>query len=105
MFEYLYEQDIKAMEMIMLPKLLFSSPQFIMLSAQAKVLYAILLDSCEEGAGTDRPSTTMPIYEICEDMCCSSAEAAEMLRELADFGLICCEGSVVYVNDFKRTEV
>lgn len=38
-------------------------------------------------------------------MCCSSVEAAEMLQELTDFGLICIEGSRVYVNDFKRTEV
>lgn len=105
MFEYLYEQDIKAMEMIMIPKLLFSSPQFIPLSAQAKVLYALLLDNCEDCGNTDRPYTKMPMYEICEDMCCSSVEAAEMLQELTDFGLICIEGSRVYVNDFKRTEV
>lgn len=104
MFDYLYEQDIRAMQVITVPKMLFSAPQFILLSAQAKVLYAVLLESCDD-RNSERPCTSIPIYEICDDMCCSASEAVKMLKELSDFGLICVDNEKIFINDFKRTEV
>jgi hypothetical protein len=105
MFDYLYADDVKSMQMITIPKLLFSSPEYILLSAKSKVLYALLLESRDECTDTVRPYADYKIHEICDDLCCSSSEAAAMLSELHAFGLIQCEGGRVYVNDFEKAGV
>ena len=105
MFDYLYKEDVESMQMITIPKKLFSNPEYIMLSVNAKVLYGLLLESCDECMDIMRPYADYTVQEICDSLCCSSAEAAAMLSELHAFGLIECESGRFYVNDFEKAGV
>ena len=72
MFDYMYEDDVQVMQMIYIPKRLFSSPAYSKLSAKAKVLYALLLGSSEREGMTKPLYSDYSIREICDDLCCSS---------------------------------
>lgn len=104
MFDYMYEKDVRAMQSIIIPKRLFSCRRYAKLSALAKVLYALLLDSCEDTDINNRPFAVYSIQEICEDFCCTANEAMELLTELTSYDLICCERGRIYVNDFEESE-
>lgn len=105
MFDYLYEKDITAMQVITIPKILFSCPDYSELSAEAKVLYAILIDHRNQAdiLGNSSKLVTYTIEEICEDFCCTIPSAERMLNELAAFGLIHHNSSNIrFINQIQK---
>ncbi|MBQ8960301.1 MAG: replication initiator protein A [Ruminococcus sp.] len=100
MFDYLYEKDVAAMQTIIIPKVLFSSDKFSKLSAEAKVLYALLLGCFENGCQYARYS----VQKIRNDLCCSAERAAELLTELSDFHLIQFENNRINVISLWERE-
>ena len=104
MFDYMYEDDVQVMQMIYIPKRLFSSHAYSKLSAKAKVLYALLLGSSEREGMTKPLYSDYSIREICDDLCCSSNEAAELLTELSMYKLIAYGKDRIIVNDFEERE-
>lgn len=95
MLDYIYAKDVEATQSIPVPKWLFSNPKFAHIPANARVLYALLLEVSKQNL----PYT---LEDIREDFCYSESEAREMLRELdsadfIDFG----PGTTIYVNDVE----
>lgn len=104
MFDCLYEKDITAMQMIMVPKMLFSCLEFSGLSAETKVLYMILIDRRNQAdklgiLNSGYSLVTCMIEEICENFCCDVSSAKKMLDKLLNFRLIQHNGSKIRFID------
>lgn len=94
------------MQVITIPKILFSHPNFLKLSTEAKVLYAILIDRKNQAdkigfLSSDHSLVTYTTEEICEDFCYAAPSVERMFDKLMDFGLIQHNGSNIRLIDKK----
>lgn len=99
MFDYIYADDVKAMQTIIIPKKLFSDPAYSSLSAEAKVLYSILLADSEE----NHFCSDYSISDICCDLCCSRNTAEKILKELIHFGLVYFNQNNMMIVNFEES--
>ena len=87
-FQYFYGSPKELCAFYRIPKQLFSSKYFSALSADAKLLYGILLDRIELSVqngwkdGSGRVYIYYPIEEIKRTFACSNDKAVRMMREL-----------------------
>ena len=114
-FQYYRGQDSEQFTFFRIPKQLFSDPTFKHVSAEAKILYGLLLDrmSLSKKSGwadeEDRVYIVFPLEEIQEQLDCCREKAIKLLNELEEvkgIGLIervrrgLGQPSIIYVKDF-----
>lgn len=113
-FDYFYGEQSEAFAFYRTPKLFFTDKRFKELSAEARILYGIMLDRMslsvrnewrdEEG----KVFIYMTLDNVQETMGCARQKAVALIKELADFGLIekkkqgLCKPSKIYVKNFVR---
>ena len=89
--------EAEAFAFLKVPKVIISHPAYENLSADAALLYGILLDRMSLSAKnkdrfTDRYGDVFvycTLKEICETFNCGHDKATKMLKELELYGLIC----------------
>ena len=112
-FDYFYGQQSELFTFYRVPKVLFTNERFWNISADAKMLYGILLDRMSlsvKNGWLDEQNRVFIIFSI-EDvkraLCCADNKATKLLRELEKFGLIerkrrgLGKPSLVYVKNFS----
>lgn len=93
-FEYFHGQEAYQFEFYRVPKLLFDDPAFASVSAQAKLVYALLMDrvSLSEKNNwrdkNDRVYIYYTIESIMKMLDCQNQKAGKLLKELEQAGLI-----------------
>lgn len=112
-FDYFYVEEAESYSFYRIPKLLFTEDIFKELSAEAKILYGLIMDrislSREHGwvDGEGRVYVYYTIENVKEAMNCCSTTACKYLKELEHFGLIekrkqgLGKPAVIYVKNFK----
>lgn len=88
MFDYFYGAQAEQFSFYRVPKVLFTREQFKQLSAEAKILYGIMLDKLDlsvKNKWGDEKGRVYIIYtieQIMEDMNCADQKATKLLDEL-----------------------
>lgn len=88
MFDYFYGAQAEQFSFYRVPKVLFTKEQFKQLSAEAKILYGIMLDKLNlsvKNKWVDEKGRVYIIYtieQIMEDMNCADQKATKLLDEL-----------------------
>lgn len=88
MFDYFYGAQAEQFSFYRVPKVLFTKEQFKQLSAEAKILYGIMLDKLDlsvKNKWVDEKGRVYIIYtieQIMEDMNCADQKATKLLDEL-----------------------
>ena len=88
MFDYFYGAQAEQFSFYRVPKVLFTKEQFKQLSAEAKILYGIMLDKLnlsvknKWGDEKGRVYIIYTIEQIMEDMNCADQKATKLLDEL-----------------------
>ena len=88
MFDYFYGAQAEQFSFYRLPKVLFTKEQFKQLSAEAKILYGIMLDKLDlsvKNKWGDEKGRVYIIYtikQIMADMNCADQKATKLLDEL-----------------------
>ncbi len=88
MFDYFYGAQAEQFSFYRIPKVLFTREQFKQLSAEAKILYGIMLDKLDlsvKNKWGDEKGRVYIIYtieQIMEDMNCADQKATKLLDEL-----------------------
>ena len=88
MFDYFYGAQAEQFSFYRVPKVLFTREQFKQLSAEAKILYGIMLDKLDlsvKNKWGDEKGRVYIIYtieQIMEDMNCADQKASKLLDEL-----------------------
>lgn len=88
MFDYFYGVQAEQFSFYRVPKVLFTKEQFKQLSAEAKILYGIMLDKLDlsvKNKWVDEKGRVYIIYtieQIMEDMNCADQKATKLLDEL-----------------------
>lgn len=88
MFDYFYGAQAEQFSFYRVPKVLFTKEQFKQLSAEAKILYGIMLDKLDlsvKNKWGDEKGRVYIIYtieQIMEDMNCADQKATKLLEEL-----------------------
>ena len=88
MFDYFYGAQAEQFSFYRVPKVLFTREQFKQLSAEAKILYGIMLDKLDlsvKNKWVDEKGRVYIIYtieQIMEDMNCADQKATKLLDEL-----------------------
>lgn len=88
MFDYFYGAQAEQFSFYRVPKVLFRREQFKQLSAEAKILYGIMLDKLDlsvKNKWGDEKGRVYIIYtieQIMEDMNCADQKATKLLDEL-----------------------
>ena len=88
MFDYFYGAQAEQFSFYRVPKVLFTREQFKQLSAEAKILYGIMLDKLNlsvKNKWVDEKGRVYIIYtieQIMEDMNCADQKATKLLDEL-----------------------
>lgn len=88
MFDYFYGAQAEQFSFYRVPKVLFTREQFRQLSAEAKILYGIMLDKLNlsvKNKWVDEKGRVYIIYtieQIMEDMNCADQKATKLLDEL-----------------------
>lgn len=88
MFDYFYGAQAEQFSFYRVPKVLFTREQFRQLSAEAKILYGIMLDKLDlsvKNKWVDEKGRVYIIYtieQIMEDMNCADQKATKLLDEL-----------------------
>lgn len=112
-FDYFYVEEAESYSFYRIPKLLFTEDIFKELSAEAKILYGLIMDrislSREHGwvDGEGRVYVYYTIENVKEAINCCSTTACKYLKELEQFGLIekrrqgLGKPAVIYVKNFK----
>lgn len=113
--DYYYGQESEQFSFFRLPKLLFINPAYRDISAEAKILYGLMLDrmalSQKNGWFDDdnRVYIIFTVEDIEEQLCCSHVKAVKLLAELdSDKGVGLIERirrgqgqpSIIYVMNF-----
>ena len=95
MFDYFYGAQAEQFSFYRVPKVLFTREQFKQLSAEAKILYGIMLDKLDlsvKNKWVDEKGRVYIIYtieQIMADMNCADQKATKLLDELEKkYGLI-----------------
>ena len=92
MFDYFYGAQAEQFSFYRVPKVLFTKEQFRQLSAEAKILYGIMLDKLDlsvKNKWVDEKGRVYIIYtieQIMEDMNCADQKATKLLDELEKKG-------------------
>ena len=113
MFDYFYGAQAEQFAFYRVPKVLFTNDRFKYLSAEAKILYGILLDRVPLSAKNGWIDEQGRVYIICtieeimEDMNCGNKKAIQLLSDLEDkVGLIerkrqgLGKPNLIYVKNF-----
>ena len=112
-FDYFYGQQSDLFTFYRVPKVLFTNERFWNISADAKMLYGILLDRMSlsvKNGWLDEQGRVYIIYtvrEVQESLCCAEHKAVKLFRELEDIDLIerkrrgLGRPSLIYVKDFS----
>jgi len=88
LFDYFYGAQAEQFSFYRVPKVLFTREQFRQLSAEAKILYGIMLDKLDlsvKNKWVDEKGRVYIIYtieQIMEDMNCADQKATKLLDEL-----------------------
>ena len=88
MFDYFYGAQAEQFSFYQVPKVLFTKEQFRQLSAEAKILYGIMLDKLDLsvknkwGDDNGRVYIIYTIEQIMADMNCADQKATKLLDEL-----------------------
>jgi hypothetical protein len=88
LFDYFYGAQAEQFSFYRVPKVLFTREQFKQLSAEAKILYGIMLDKLDlsvKNKWVDEKGRVYIIYtieQIMEDMNCADQKATKLLDEL-----------------------
>ena len=88
MFDYFYGAQAEQFSFYRVPKVLFTKEQFKQLTAEAKILYGIMLDKLDlsvKNKWVDEKGRVYIIYtieQIMEDMNCADQKATKLLDEL-----------------------
>lgn len=88
MFDYFYGAQAEQFSFYRVPKVLFTKEQFRQLSAEAKILYGIMLDKLDLsvknkwGDDSGRVYIIYTIEQIMADMNCADQKATKLLDEL-----------------------
>ena len=88
MFDYFYGAQAEQFSFYRIPKVLFTKEQFRQLSAEAKILYGIMLDKLDlsvKNKWVDEKGRVYIIYtieQIMADMNCADQKATKLLDEL-----------------------
>jgi len=113
-FDYYYGSETEQYSYFVLPKVLIRDERFRTLSANAKILYTILLDICSlsvKNGWVDDENRVYIIYprqKIAEEMGCSTVTATSLTSELEKFGLISKkrrgqgQTDLIYVHNFNK---
>ena len=113
-FDYFYGEQSEAFAFYRTPKIFFTDKRFKELSAEARILYGIMLDRMGLSVRNEwrddegKVFIYMTIDNVQETMGCARQKAVALLKELADFGLIekkkqgLCKPSRIYVKNFVR---
>lgn len=119
MFDYYYGLQADKYSFYRIPKILFTSDCFKILSCESKVLYGLLLDRMSLSVKNrwfdevDRVYIIFPLEEVCELMNCAKQKAIKMMAELDStkgIGLIekkrlgLGKANVIYVKNFMVQE-
>ena len=86
--DYFYGDESKQFTFFKMPRQLIADSQFKQISADAKLLYGLLLDRMSLSAKNDWHDDTGRVYiyytvkEVCEDMGCGRNKAMRLLAEL-----------------------
>ena len=92
MFDYFYGAQAEQFSFYRVPKVLFTKEQFKQLSAEAKILYGIMLDKLDlsvKNKWVDEKGRVYIIYtieQIMADMNCADQKATKLLDELEKKG-------------------
>ena len=112
MLDYFYGGQADLFSFYRLPKVLFTDPQFRCISAEAKILYGLLLDRMSLSARNDwldeagRVYIIFTVEEVMDALYCADNKASKLLRELEGVGLIerkrrgLGKPSLIYVKNF-----
>ena len=112
MLDYFYGGQAEQFSFYRLPKALFVDLRFRGVSAEAKILYGLLLDrmglSMKNGwmDATGRVYIIFTTEEIMEALCCADNKATKLMKELESCGLIerkrrgLGKPSLIYVKNF-----
>jgi len=88
LFDYFYGAQAEQFSFYRVPKVLFTKEQFKQLSAEAKILYGIMLDKLDlsvKNKWVDEKGRVYIIYtieQIMADMNCADQKASKLLDEL-----------------------
>lgn len=112
MFDYFYGRESDLFSFLRIPKMLFTDEHFKRLSAEAKIMYGLLLDrmclSAENG-WKDEQGRVYIIYtidEVGDNLGCGNKKAGNVLTELENIGLIekkrqgLTKPNLIYVKNF-----
>lgn len=114
MQEFLNEAMVEGFTFYRVPKVLFTEPEFRKISAEARILYGLLLDrlglSMMNNWHDDKGRVYIyfKIEEVCECLGCAKQKAVKLMAELDQYGLIERKGqgkgrpNKIYVKSFKR---
>ena len=117
MLDYFYGAQASQFSFIRVPTLMFTDDQYKYLSAEAKVLYGLLLGRMDLSAKNGWIDDQGRVYIICtlaevmEKMNCADNKATKLLKELEDkCGLIerkrqgLCKPDLIYVKNFLTVD-
>ena len=111
-YDYFYGQQSELFTFYRVPKVLFTNERFWNISADAKMLYGILLDrmslSVKNGwlDGQGRVYIIFPIQEVMDALGCADNKATKLFRELENAGLVerkrrgLGKPNLIYVKNF-----
>lgn len=93
-FDFFYGKESERYSYITIPKLLLKDEKFKRISAEAKLMYGLLLDRnslSRKNGWLDEQNRVYIIYtikEIQEDLNCATEKVSKVLKELEEMGLI-----------------
>ncbi len=111
-FDYFYGRESDLFSFLRIPKMLFTDEHFKRLSAEAKIMYGLLLDRMCLSAVNDWKDEKGRVYiiytidETSENLGCGNKKAGNVLSELENIGLIekkrqgLTKPNLIYVKNF-----
>ena len=113
-FSYFYKNQSEQFTFYRIPKILFADERFAKLSAEAKVLYGLMLDRMGLSRkndmidSLDRVYIYFPLDEVAENLHCGKEKASKLIAELDARGIGLIEtkrqglgkANIIYVKDF-----
>lgn len=115
-FNYFYGEQAEQFAFYRTPKVFFTDKDFEDLSAEAKILYGLLLDRVSLSTMNGWKDDEGRIYVYCtlesiqEAMGCAHQKATKLLRELSRYGLIerkkqgLGKPAIIYVKNFSNCQ-
>jgi hypothetical protein len=114
-FSYFYKNQAEQFTFYRIPKILFTDERFTKLSAEAKILYGLMLDRMglsrknEWVDPLNRVYIYYPLDEVMESLRCAKEKAVKLIAELDARGIGLIEtkrqglgrANLIYVKDFS----